>query len=62
MPVAVKGVTVVEELFRRSRMPNWIRPALGGLAVGAMVLLSPAVLSSGHSALRGEPVFSNIEQ
>jgi len=48
----MRGVTVVEELFRRSRMPNWMRPALGGLAVGGMALLSPAVLSSGHSALR----------
>ena len=48
----MRGVTLVEELFRRSRMPGWTRPALGGLAVGAMALLTPAVLSSGHSALR----------
>ena len=48
----MRGVTLVEELFRRSRMPGWTRPALGGLVVGAMALLSPAVLSSGHSALR----------
>ena len=33
-------------------MPGWTRPALGGLAVGGLALLSPAVLSSGHSALR----------
>ena len=48
----MRGVTLVEELFRRSRVPGWIRPGVGGLAVGAMALLSPAVLSSGHSALR----------
>ncbi len=48
----MRGVTVVEELFRRSRVPTWLRPGLGGLAVGAMALVSPAVLSSGHSALR----------
>jgi len=48
----MRGVTVVEELFRRSRMPVWLRPALGGLVVGAMALVTPAVLSSGHSALR----------
>ncbi len=48
----MRGVTLVEALFRRSRMPGWTRPVLGGLAVGGMALLSPAVLSSGHSALR----------
>ncbi len=48
----MRGVTVVEELFRRSRLPGWTRPALGGLVVGGMALLTPAVLSSGHSALR----------
>ncbi len=48
----MRGVTLVEELFRRSRMPGWTRPAVGGLVVGGMALLSPAVLSSGHSALR----------
>ncbi len=48
----MRGVTVVEDLFRRSGVPVWLRPAVGGLAVGAMALVSPAVMSSGHSALR----------
>ena len=48
----MRGVTVVEDLFRRSGVPAWLRPAVGGLAVGAMALISPSVLSSGHSALR----------
>ncbi len=48
----MRGVTLVEEMFRRSRMPAWLRPAVGGLAIGALALLSPSVLSSGHSALR----------
>ena len=48
----MRGVTVVEDLFRRSGVPAWLRPALGGAAVGALALLTPAVLSSGHSALR----------
>ena len=48
----MRAVTLVEELFRRSGVPNWLRPAVGGLAVGAMALWTPAVLSSGHSALR----------
>ena len=48
----MRGVTLVEDLFRRSRVPGWFRPAMGGLAVGAMALVTPAVLSSGHSAMR----------
>jgi CIC family chloride channel protein len=48
----MRGVTVVEDLFRRSRLPVWLRPAVGGLAVGGLALVSPSVLSSGHSALR----------
>ena len=50
--VVMRGVTLVEEAFRRSGVPVWLRPAMGGVVVGAMSLLSPAVLSSGHSALR----------
>ena len=48
----MRSVTVIEDLFRRSRMPAWARPALGGLAVGGLALWTPAVMSSGHSALR----------
>ena len=48
----MRGVTVTESLFRRSHMPAWLRPAVGGLAVGALALVSPAVLSAGHGALR----------
>ena len=47
----MRGVTLTEELFRRSRVPVWLRPAIGGLAVGALALVTPAVLSSGHGAL-----------
>ncbi len=47
----MRGVTITEDLFRRSRVPVWLRPAIGGLAVGSLALLTPAVLSSGHGAL-----------
>jgi CIC family chloride channel protein len=33
------------------RLPTFLRPALGGLAVGALALISPQVLSSGHGAI-----------
>jgi CIC family chloride channel protein len=47
----MRGVTVTEELFRKSRVPVWLRPAIGGLIVGGLALVTPAVLSSGHGAL-----------
>lgn len=47
----MRGVTLTEELFRRSRVPGWLRPAIGGLAIGIMALTTPAILSSGHGAL-----------
>lgn len=47
----MRGVTVTEELFRKSGVPVWLRPAIGGLAIGLLALVTPAVLSSGHGAL-----------
>ena len=48
----MRMVTLTEAAFRRSRVPGWIRPAIGGLIVGSLALVTPAVLSSGHAALR----------
>jgi CIC family chloride channel protein len=48
----MRGVTLTEELFRKSRVPIWVRPAIGGIAVGGLALISPQVLSSGHAALQ----------
>jgi chloride channel protein, CIC family len=47
----MRGVTLTETLFRRSGVPSWLRPGIGGLAVGLLALVSPQVLSSGHAAL-----------
>ena len=48
----MQGVTVVEGLVRRTPLPPYVRPTLGGLIVGALALLTPQVLSAGHGALR----------
>jgi CIC family chloride channel protein len=45
------GVTLAEQVFRASRLPSWLRPAVGGLAVATLALYSPQVLSAGHAAL-----------
>lgn len=47
----MRGVTLTESLFRRSRVPTWLQPALGGLGLGAMALITPHALSAGHGAL-----------
>ncbi len=47
----MRGVTLTEDLFRRSGVPPWLRPMIGGLAIGGLALVTPAVLSSGHGAL-----------
>ncbi|MDG6095422.1 chloride channel protein [Acetobacter sp. AN02] len=48
----MRGVTLVEWLFRTSPLPAWSRQAAGGLLVGGLALISPTVLSSGHMAVR----------
>ncbi len=47
----MRGVTLSEVLFRKTRLPAWLRPALGGVFVGTLALVTPAVLSSGHGAI-----------
>jgi CIC family chloride channel protein len=50
--VIMQGVTLVEALVRRTPLPPYVRPTLGGLIVGALALTTPQVLSAGHGALR----------
>lgn len=49
--VLMQTVTWVEYLVRRSRIPDWGRPAVGGLLLIPLAAFSPQVLSSGHGAL-----------
>jgi chloride channel protein, CIC family len=49
--VIMRGVTLVEAAFRRSHIPVWVRPVLGGLVVGLLGIVTPKAMSSGHSAL-----------
>jgi chloride channel protein, CIC family len=47
----MRGVALCERILERARLWPPLRPAVGGLAVGCMALVSPQVLSSGHGAL-----------
>jgi CIC family chloride channel protein len=41
----------VERLFTQRWLPVWIRPAVGGVCVGAMAIVTPQVLAAGHGAM-----------
>src|ERR1700682_4776578 len=47
----MRGVTLCETLLSKTGLWLPLRPALGGLAVGLLALLTPQVMSSGHGAL-----------
>jgi CIC family chloride channel protein len=47
----MRGVAFCEALFMRLPTPAYVRPTLGGLAVGLFALATPQVLSSGHGAI-----------
>jgi chloride channel protein, CIC family len=46
------GVTRIERLVRRQTIPSWLRPTMGGAAVGLVATIYPQVLGSGHGAIQ----------
>jgi CIC family chloride channel protein len=50
----MRGVTLVERAFRRTGIPLWARPMLGGAVVGVLGCITPMAMSSGHSALHAD--------
>lgn len=46
------GVTRIERLIRRQGLPPWLRPSVGGIAVGLIATIFPQVLGSGHGAIQ----------
>ncbi|WP_375291980.1 chloride channel protein [Qipengyuania sp.] len=52
--VLMRAVALVERGTRRTGVPEWARPALGGLLLIPIAILSPQVLSAGHGALHAD--------
>jgi CIC family chloride channel protein len=50
--LAMQAVTWTERALRHSRLPDWLRPAMGGMALSVMALFAPEVLGSGHGAVQ----------
>jgi CIC family chloride channel protein len=49
--VIMRGVAYCEMALSKTRLWQPLRPAIGGVCVGGLALLSPQVMSSGHGAL-----------
>ena len=43
-----KGFYGLADLFKRARLPRWLRPAVGGLAVGSIAIAIPQVTGTGY--------------
>ena len=56
--VIMRGVALCESLLAKTRLWAPLRPALGGLGVGLLALLTPQVMSSGHGALHFSGIVS----
>jgi CIC family chloride channel protein len=50
--LAMMGVTWSERGMRKLRIPDWLRPAIGGLLLGGIAIYFPQVLGSGHGAIQ----------
>lgn len=48
----MRGVATCESLLNRLSLPLFLHPAVGGLVVGLLALITPQILSSGHGAIR----------
>jgi CIC family chloride channel protein len=46
------GVTWSERGLRKIGIPDWLRPAIGGLLLGGIAIYFPQVLGSGHGAIQ----------
>ena len=43
-----KGFYGLADLFKRSSLPRWVAPAIGGLAVGSIAIAIPQVIGTGY--------------
>ncbi|MDQ8732155.1 chloride channel protein [Bradyrhizobium sp. LHD-71] len=55
----MRGVAACEAMMSWMRVRPELRPALGGLAVGTMAILTPQVMSSGHGAIHLSAVMAS---
>jgi CIC family chloride channel protein len=49
--VIMRGVTLIEIGFRKTGLPTFLHPTIGGVILSGLAYLNPHVLSAGHGAL-----------
>ena len=49
---AMQAVTWTERGWRASKLPDWMRPAIGGAILSGLALYAPQVLGGGHGAVQ----------
>jgi CIC family chloride channel protein len=54
----MRGVAICETFLNWARVRPVLRPTLGGMIVGAMAIVTPEVLSSGHGAIQISSMYS----
>ncbi|MDI9433195.1 MAG: chloride channel protein [Planctomycetota bacterium] len=47
-----RSIYIVEDLFEKTRIPQWVRPAGGGLLVGVAAILYPHIMGVGYESIR----------
>jgi len=47
----MRSSSLFERLFAQSWLPIWIKPAIGGICVGGLAIITPQVLAAGHGAM-----------
>lgn len=50
--VSMMAVTWAERTMRRTKIPEWLRPCIGGILLSAVALSYPQVLGSGHGGIQ----------
>ncbi|MFZ5979570.1 MAG: chloride channel protein [Candidatus Zixiibacteriota bacterium] len=46
-----RSLDIFEDFFDRLRMPNWYKPALGGLLLGVIAIFFPQILADGYKTI-----------
>jgi CIC family chloride channel protein len=50
--LTMQAVTWAERILRRLPLPQWLRPAIGGICLTQMAIFLPQILGSGHGAIQ----------
>ena len=49
--LVMRSSSLFERVFAQKWLPVWIRPAIGGIIVGGLAIVTPQVLAAGHGAM-----------